>query len=258
MNHKLHQAISAIAITYCFLFLPCFAVCQPTHPGDKKPAPQSPLIRLSPNEDNAINEILAFFGGECEYGIEKKAFSPAHIESSFFIKLRKSPAIDSLKRDPELCGSKIAYLFYKNLDKEKEHYDHIEAQIILPNGRQKDFSYSLASLEKVKSKLKLVEKLVNLIRVKKIDEIKNYILTDTSLFNFNKDYLVNNIKKAEAEYGDAGKYIMYGFKYLTAKNGKVVLDIAGFIKRGDRGTALSVYLDPQSEKDEVYALNYTL
>lgn len=240
------------------LFLIFFCSCKPKHQGEKKTGLLSNLVSITDNEDKGIKEIIAFYGGECEYGVEKKVYTDKDNETNFWLKFSKSASVDSLAKVAELPGSNIAYIFYKNLDKEKSSYNQIQSELIFGDGGTMKFSYTVAQLEKVKSKIQLVDKIVSLIKNKNFTDIKNYLIVDTTLFKYDKDILISNLQKAEPEFGNASDFIPYGFKFSKAENGEEILHISGLIKRDKQSNYFSVNLDPNSLKDEVYSLNYQL
>ncbi len=240
------------------LFLISFCSCKPKHQGEKKTGLLSNLVSITDNEDKGIKEIIAFYGGQCEYGVEKKASTDKDNETNFWLKFSKSPSVDSLSKVAELPGSNIAYLFYKNLDKEKNNYTQIQSELIFGDGGTMKFSYSIAQLEKVKSKIQLVDKIVSLIKNKNFKDIKNYLIVDSALFKYDKDILISNLQKAEPQFGNASEFIPYGFKFSKAENGQELLHISGLIKRDKQSNYFSVNLDPNSMQDKIYSLNYQL
>ncbi|MFC4262640.1 hypothetical protein ACFOWM_07115 [Ferruginibacter yonginensis] len=152
-----------ILLRLTLLFSIFFCSCKPKHQGEKKTGLLSNLVSITDNEDRGIKEIIAFYGGQCEYGVEKKVYTNKANESNFWLKLSKSASIDSLAKVPELHCSNIVYILYKNLDKEKNNYNHIESELIFGDGGTMKSSFTIAQLEKVKSKIQLVDKIVSLI-----------------------------------------------------------------------------------------------
>jgi hypothetical protein len=240
------------------LFLVALCSCNSKHKGEQKTGLLSNLVSITNNEDKGIKEIIEFYGGQCEYGIEKKVHTDKDNETNFWLKFSKSSSVDSLAKVAELPGSNIAYIFYKNLDKEKNNYNQIQSELIFGDGGTMKFSYTPNQLEKVQSKIQLVDKIVSLIKNKSFKDIKNYLIVDTALFNYDKDILISNLQKAEPEFGNASDFIPYGFKFSSAENGQEILHISGLIKRDKKSNYFSVNLDPNSSKDEIYSLNYQL
>ena len=219
---------------------------------------KSKLFSVTENEDKGIKEILAFYGGECQYGIEKKVYTDKPNESVFWIKFGKSSSIDSAANWAQLHGSNIPYIFYKNLDKEKSKYTHIQCELVLGNATKLKFSYALPELEKVKEKMKLVNKIVNLIRTKNFNELKNHLVVDSSILVYDKDELTTNLQRIETgpELGNIKGFRPYGFIYSKGNNNKEILYIAGLMVRDKQNMNFSVNLDPNTKKDEIYLLNY--
>jgi hypothetical protein len=235
-----------------------FSACKPKHQGENKTGLLSNLVDITDNEDKGIKEIIAFYGGQCEYGIQKEVYTDKDNETNFWLKFSKSASVDSLEKAADLPGSNIAYIFYKNLDKEKNDYNNIQSELLFDNGQSMKFSYSISQLEKVKTKIQLVDKVVALIKSQKFNEIKSYLKVDTTLFKYNKDQLISNLQQAEPEFGNAKEFIPYGFKFSKADNGKEILHISGLIVRDKKSNLFSVNLDPNSLQDDIYTLDYEL
>lgn len=240
------------------LFIIFLCACNSKHKGEKKDGLLSNLVSITDNEDKGIKEIIGFYGGQCEYGIENKISTSNGNETNFWLKFSKSVSIDSLAKVPELPGSNIAYIFYKNLDKEKSTYDQIQSELIFGDGESIKFNYSVSQLEKVKSKIQLVDKIVSLIKSKNFKGLNNYIVVDTTLYNYDKNILISKLQKADPEFGNVSEFIPYGFKFSKTENGKEILHISGLIKRDKQSNYFNVNLDPNSLKDEIYSLNYQL
>lgn len=215
---------------------------------------------LTANEDKGIKESIAFYGGQCEYGI-KKTVSTKEKENgtTFWINFSKSAVIDSLEEMAELPGSNIAYLFYKNLNQEeRSRFINIKSELVFSDKTSSEFIYTVDKLEKVKSKVPLAEKIVELIKAKKFDDLRAYVNADTALVDYKIDTLIANLRKIELKAGKIERFILYGFKFHKAANGREILRLAGLIKREGRNHYFTVLLDPNTPKEEVYSLNYTL
>jgi hypothetical protein len=247
----------AHALSIIMLSFTCLSACT-SHEGERKTGLLSKMVDITDNEDKAIKEIIGFYGGRCDYGVEKKVYIGRDNETNFWIKFSQSANLDSFAQLPELPGSNIAYLFYKNLGKEKDQYDQIRSELVFSSSKKMVFVYTPLLLEKVKLKMQLVDKIVALIENKKFDDIKNFIAVDTSLFNYNVDELIANLKKAESQYGNASAFIPYGFKFLESPDGRDILHISGLIVRDKQSNNFSVTLDPNIYQEKIYLLNYKL
>jgi hypothetical protein len=254
---KHHKDLNLVKFSFQLILLLVLFVpaCKPKHPGEKKTGLLSNLVSITDNEDKGIKEIIAFYGGQCEYGFEKNVSGS---ETNFWLKFSKSAAVDKLAKTPELPGSNIAYLFYKNLDKEKNNYNQIQTELVFSDGHSQKFSYPVAQLEKVKEKIRLIGKVVALIKDQNFTVLKNYLKVDTALFNYDKDLILSNLQKAESEFGNIKQFIPYGFTFSKADNGKEILHVAGLIQRDQQSNYFSVNLDPNTSQDEIYSLNYKL
>lgn len=212
---------------------------------------------LTENEDRGIKEIIGFYGGQCEYGVEKKASTIERSKTSFWIKFSKSADIDSLQKIAEMPASNMAYIFYKNLGKEKTKYDEIESELVFENGKNLKFNYLLSNLEKVKVKIELVNKIVQIIKEKKFNNLNNYMNADTTLFKVDAQLLISKIVDADVDCGNVVDFIPFGFTFSKV-NGVEILHIAGLVKRDKKSHYLSVNLNPDDLTDHIYSIDYSL
>jgi len=229
-----------------------FSACKPKHAGKNKAALLSESGDITVNEDRGIKEIIAFYGGQCEYGV-----SITNNETDFWLKFSHSPSIDSLPNLADLSCANIAYLFYKNLNGEENSYNHIQSELILGNGEDIKQSYTIHQLEKVKAKIGVVNKIVDLIREKNFKGIRDHLIIDTSLYKFDEASLVPNLQKAEIQFGKPKQFVPYGFAFFSSSRGKELLYLSGMIKRETgMSSFFNVNLDPNSTDDKIYTLNY--
>jgi hypothetical protein len=245
----------SIPILIGFFLLTC---CNSQNNGDKKTSLIPSGIEITSNEDKGIKEIIGFYGGRCEYGITKKISTNNINETKFWLKFSNSSSIDSLADKAELPGSNIAYLFYKNLEKEKNDYSQIESELIFKDGGSMKFAYTVNQLEKVKNKFRLADKIVSLIKNKDFEILKTYFQIDTSLFNFASNLAIDDLKKAEKKFGNIIELIPYGFSFEKAFGTKEILHLSGLIIRDKKSNYFSINVDPDPLEDKIYTINYNL
>jgi hypothetical protein len=68
--------------------------------------------------------------------------------------------------------------------------------------------------------------------------------------------VIANIQQAEQHFGDVITFIPFGFKFITARNGKTVLHLSGLITRKQQNSRISVDLDTDSPDERIYLLDY--
>lgn len=164
--------------------------CVTKHNGEKKTGLLSNFVSISDNEDRGVKEIIATYGGQCEYGF-KSVVSTEGNKQLFWLKFTKSQLLDTFPNLAKLAPANIAYIFFKNLDNERTNYDAIESEVILYNNESMKLRYDLGLLETVKQKYSVLESLVELIKNKDFETIKTRLTIDTSLYNFDKIEFVN-------------------------------------------------------------------
>ena len=212
---------------------------------------------LTANEDKGIKEIIGFYGGQCEYGFQKQIGTEGN-GTNFWIKFSKSADIDSLESIAEMPGSNIAYIFYKDLDKEKTKYRQIETELVFGDGRSKKYVYDTAQLEKVKQKIQLVNKIVALIDSKNYSDLRKSLVADTNIARYDKEQFIASVRQIEDSASKIKTFVPYGFRFSKIDNNREMLHISGLIAREKNSNYFSVDLDPNSLQDEIYFLNYKL
>ena len=246
----LSQRFSVLLLAMLFFF-----GCT-SRPGEKKTGLFSNFFSLSDNEDKAIKEIIGLYGGKCEYGIKKSVELGKNNTTTFWLKFSESATMDSLEPVAELPASNMAYIFYKNLDKEKHNYHLVRTETVFSDGQIMGFEYTPSQLETVKAKMPILNNIVRLIKARNFEGLKEHINIDTTLVRFDIDEFITKVRQAEEHFGDPVEFIPFGFKFMTAPNGKDILHISGLITRAQQNSRISVDLDPASRDEKIYTLNY--
>ncbi len=245
-------------ITIIILLLFGISSCINSHKGEKK---LSALVSITDNEDIGVKEILDYYGGYCKYSIgresETEIGKSTNATKYFKLEMSKSDVLEEYSRKIGLPASNIAYIFYKNLKEEKSNYNEIRISIILKDGKEREFTFPVNQLEMVNKKMFLVNKIVNLLKEKKYEEIKP-MLNDKGVVKYDKNELFVNIVKVEPALGDIEIFLPFGFYFQKLDEGGEVLHISGMIKRNKQNNEFSVNLDPNLDKDEVYSIDYKL
>ena len=209
---------------------------------------------LSANEQNGINQVLGFYGGSCKYS----SGTLPNGKTYFNIEMSNSPALDSAVKIAELSIANIAILFYSDLKEERSKYSEIRTSIILDLGQKAEQKYPVAKLETVLSKMWVVKRIVELIRVGNFDALGELLNDKSDLITYNKNDLLTKIRNAEPSLGNIKEFIPYGFMFVKTDTKKEVLHIAGVLQRDKQNNEFSIDFDPESTKDEAIFLNYKL
>jgi hypothetical protein len=212
---------------------------------------------LTENENKGIGQILEFFGGQCEYSVGVSTSTAAETQKYFELKLSKSNALTKYKNNKEIVTSKLAYLFFENLnEEEKANYTHIRGTLLYENEEEFSKDYSVKELETVRNKLSIADEVILLIKNKNFMQLKE-ILNDQGAFRYDKSELIENVEKLEPEFGNIAEYRFFGFNFSNAGN-QLILKLYGVVLRDRNNHELSIYVDPNSKKREVLKLDYTL
>ncbi|AXT59204.1 hypothetical protein D1816_02190 [Aquimarina sp. AD10] len=239
-----------ISLLICVLLL---VSCGNKHEGEEKPSLLSNLINITDNENNGIEEILNFYGGRCEYSIGVSASTSDGTKKYFEIEMSQSDEIEKRLDKPILPSSNIAYIFYKNLKEEKKNYDAIHVILVSKNNVEQEFKYPVSTLEKVEQRISLNDKTVNLLKEKKFENLKTML--NNELIPFDKNELVPRLIKLEPQFGDIKEYRFFGFMIAPYK-GKDILHLSGALLREKQNHEFSIDVDFNSNRDELYQLQY--
>jgi len=246
-----------------FLILIAFTLtitsCGNRHEGEQKPSILSNALSITDNEDKGVKEVLDFYGGYCKYAVGASASTETGKQKYFELELSKSDVIEEKAKVAQMPASNIAYLFYKNLNKdESENYDEIHSVLIFADGEKMTFKFPTKQLELVKQRMKVVDKVVRLIKDKNFEALKP-LLNDQALVSYDKNELVTNLTKVDPQFGNVTEgFRPFGFRINKAKDGTDVLHISGAIIRDKQSNEFSVDLDLNGKDDNIYVLQYKL
>jgi hypothetical protein len=230
--------------------------CGNKREGEQKTGLLSNFIDITDNEDAGVKEILDFYGGQCKYAIGASASTKEGNKKYFELEMSQSDAIEKLADKMEMPASNIAYLFYRNLKDEKENYDEIHSVIIFEDGTKKTFEYSTKQLGLVHNRMKTVNKVVELISSNDFQTLKSIL--NNELVGFDKDEIITNLENMNPKLGKVIEFNPYGFRINKSKSGIEILHISGAMIRELQNNAFSIDLDLNSEKEEIYLLQYKL
>jgi hypothetical protein len=214
-------------------------------------------INITNNEDKGIKEIINYYGGKCKYGISYTIAENANKIKCFKLELSQSPLAQRYSKIPEMVASNVAFFFYKNLKGEKNKYDAIQSAIILDDGKEYSFTYSIDQLEIVNKRTSLFNKINNLIKEKDYKAI-NSLLNDSTLIKYDKAALISNMSKIDSSFGDVKSFNMAGFRFSNLDKGRQILHLCGIIVRKKENNEFSIDIDPNSDNDEIFFLQYRL
>ncbi len=230
------------------------------------------VVKLTPNEDKGVKEILATYGGKVKSSVGVSALATLKLNGYsttsnkyFEIKLSDSDTLEAegFKGHEEWSASNILYLFIKNLGNEKTNYQSINVVFSYKDGSQRTEKFPLDEetinrAELISKKMIIVNKIVDLLKNKDYNPIK-LMISNTSPFIKDKDVFIASVEKAESTFGAITEFKLYGFGFPTLnKDGTELLKIYGMTFR-DKGENIefSVILDPNSLKEEILALDYS-
>jgi predicted house-cleaning noncanonical NTP pyrophosphatase (MazG superfamily) len=240
-------------LTMVFLSSFCWA-CEQAPKGESA-APQTP--DLSANEDKGLQAVVKHYGGQGHFS-KATATSQSAPRRTFEIELSNSTFAEEQKHLLDFTASNMAYLFYKELNAaERSNYDEIHSIVILSDGQKTTTKFPVKDLDAVLIKMKLLEKIVALLKEKNYEALAPMI-NDTALVPFDKEELINNLKIADADYGDILSFHPFGFRRKKTTEGERILHLSGYLLRTKKNNEFSIDLAMDGMKEEVYLLQYVL
>ena len=239
------------------LFVPLFlSACAQKRPGEKKPTLASNLVNVTENEYAGIQDILAFYAGECKYGISVTLSTNNGTSKSFWLELRSSPVVDSLTITPDLIGSNIAFLFFRKLKEERDKYAEIQVKFKHRDGEELSFVYPTPTLQKVIERRKVVELIYRNLKNRDFNSLATHIHVNPVFATIPNQELITSISNAEKNFGEIRELVPYGFRILSPGDGNEYFLFASVLARDGDDTKLSVVLNSNTNDEVLHYFNY--
>ncbi len=221
-------------------------------------------IKLTANEDKGVKEVLNYYGGVCEPSIGTSGNLNIKIgeiktesNKTFTLKLSKSEIVEKLGKDFNLSlpASNVAYLFYKNLEEEKNNYSEIRVLIVLNDGTTETFTYPIDQLELVKVKMDIANKVVEFIKQKDYQGLKS-IISKENPFSFDHEEFISVISEAELKLGLISGFLPWGFRIDKEYNALVISGAT--VREGGENMLLSIMMSQDINDKTFYNLAYEI
>jgi hypothetical protein len=209
---------------------------------------------LSESEDKGIKDILANFGGKCEYSI---GYNIEGSKSRKYFELRLSEsryqkAFDSI---PEVPSSNIAFTFFKHLiPNETVRYDFIRSKILLISGKEFSKDFESKKLLLVDSKMHELENTLDLLKSKKYSELERNL--NNSVIPYNKRELMTEFERIDSIYGGVEDFSFLGFRFYKFSANTELLHISASVKQLRAVLNFSIDLNPYN--NDIYLIRYEL
>jgi len=127
--------------------------------------------------------------------------------------------------------------------------------LISKENKKQEFDFPITLLEKAEKRIKVAEKTVGLLKEKQFEELKGML--NNELVPFDKDELIPRLKEIEPQFGNILEFRLFGFKITEIKD-KELMHISGAIIRDKQNNEFSIDIDFNSDKYELYQLQYKL
>jgi hypothetical protein len=165
-------------------------------------------------EYNAIQNVLNFYGGKC---IKSKGYlyDNGNEKKYYEIEISNSELLNKKINDLKIHAANIAYLFYSNLDNDKDKYQEIKVKIVLNDGRHEEFSYLSDNLIEIENIQPILNQIIDKIKKKKYDDL---ITTFDKSINIEVKSLEDLFSILENQYGKIGLIQLQGFEFRKSNN----------------------------------------
>ena len=229
--------------------------CADKKDGEQKTTLLSNFVSITDNEDKGVKEVLEYYAGYCEYSIGASASTNEGNKKYFTLKMSKSDALEQYADLIQMPASNIAFLFFRNLQEEREQYDEIRTVILFNDGKEMTFKYPTEQLKAVEERIPLIEKIIETIKNKEFKAIENY-LNDESIAKYDKSELVANLETLNPQFGEVQEFLPYGFRFNHTDSGFDILHISGMVVRDIQSHEFSADFDLNAPKSELLKIDY--
>jgi hypothetical protein len=230
--------------------------CAEKREGEIKNTLFSRFVEITDNEDKGIKEVLALYGGYCEYSFGQ-SFSTDDGRSKYFeLKVSESQLIEDYKANPQFIASNVAYLFYKNLEDEIENYKAIHVIIKFEDESSVEFEIQSKELEIVHSKMPLVLNSVELIKQKEFNTLASKISPE--VYSINQESFANRLTEVDPQFGEVQDFVTFGYQFYRTETDVELLRISGIILRDIQNSQFSVDVSSQISDEKLYLVQYKL
>ena len=229
--------------------------CDNAREGETKPTLLSNLVKITDNEDKGVKDVLANYGGYCEYSIGTSASTEEGTIKYFELKLSKSETIESFENIMHYPASNIAYLFYRNLGEEQTNYQEIRSIIETTKGKSTSFSFSTTDLELVNNNISIMDEIVDLLKKKEFEQLSS-MMVENKYYVFDKTELVQNLSKLQPQFGEVKGWLPFGFQIAKTDDGKTLLHISSIINREIKDHEFHINIEVTENAPKLLALDF--
>jgi hypothetical protein len=176
-------------------------------------------ILVTENEKNSVQKVVDFYNAECK---SYKGFESENTNAKIYFELEISKS-ELLEENPErlsLHSGNIAYLFYSNLETEKDKYDEIRVKIISKKREISEHKYSNSEIKEIENFVIKIDKISELIKTRNYEAIKNLFDKSVQIETIELEELFKNV---ENQFGILKQYQFQGFEFMETDNfGEIV------------------------------------
>ena len=204
-------------------------------------------VLITDTEVDAVQSVLDFYGGICNRhkGFETK---DGEKQTYFTLEMSESRLLDNYSEILEMPASNIAFLFYSNLNSEKDNYTHVKVKINLSNGESYEYKYSVVDLNEILRLTPILQEASNYIKAQNYQELLSLFETDIAS-TISPSMLKNYCEPYDSIYGLTKHTQFQGYALFTSeKDQRELVQLGGIMTRKKENTAISLFIDRKSMK----------
>ena len=213
------------------------------------------ILDASQEEAAAVDKVLDFYYGECHQSIGFDTKNGKK-ETYFQLTMKKSEMLEQYSDLLEMPASNIAYIFYSNLDKDKNEYTHIRVRIELEGGETYEGKYPVDQLALIERYIPVLGQVTTTMIEKDYAGLLQ-LFDDDVAKSLSAEQLNEYCSKYDTALGNPTMSQLQGFSYFQdEKSGKPLVHIAGVLGREKDSSPITLFLNAANGKVRTLKFEY--
>lgn len=199
-------------------------------------------------EVQAVQNVLNFYGGQCNRHKGFKKTSGEETETYFELEMSGSELIEFYSDKLALPASNIAYIFYSSLNEEQANYTNVKVKINLADNKSHRYSYTASDLIEIEKSIPILQSVSENIKAKDYDLLDSQF--DVEAFpDLTPSLIKSYCAPYDSAYGEIEKTQFQGFAFFESEGDKKPLvHIGGMMKREKNNVPISLIINRENLK----------
>ena len=213
-----------------------------------KPKQDIESVSFTKNGEKGAKDVESFFDGHCKYNIDSAG-------KKLTIELSGSDVVE--KERPANLFFHVAYRFYRNLNRDKYNCDQLKVVLVYADKHQAISDFPLKDLDMVAPKMPLIDRVANLVKDKKYNEL-SLMINDTVLREIDRDKMIEDLKILDSTYGMVKDYEPLYFWRWELDNKKEMIQVYCMMNREKGKNKFNIYFNADEKSEEIYKITDSL